>query len=37
LPGPLGWIHETIFATVARRGIDGAVRAAKAHLERPPD
>jgi hypothetical protein len=37
LPGPLGWIHETIFATVARRGIDAAVRAAKAHLERPPD
>ena len=32
-PGPLGWLHERIFGIVARRGIESAVRAAKARLE----
>ena len=34
-PGPLGWLHERIFGIVARRGIESALRAAKARLERP--
>lgn len=33
LPGPLGWLHELVFATVGRRGITAAVRAAKRRLE----
>jgi hypothetical protein len=37
-PGPLGWLHERIFGTVARRGISSALRAAKQRLEaRTPD
>jgi Polyketide cyclase / dehydrase and lipid transport len=32
-PGPLGWLHERIFGIVARRGIVGALAAAKQHLE----
>ena len=32
-PGPVGWLHERIFSLVARRGIEGALAAAKAHLE----
>ena len=32
-PGPLGWLHERLFGFVARRGIEGALRAAKATLE----
>ena len=32
-PGPLGWLHERLFGVVARRGIDSALRAAKAKLE----
>ena len=32
-PGPLGWIHEHLFGVVARRGIEAALRAAKATLE----
>ena len=31
--GPIGWLHERIFGTVARRGIEAALRAAKARLE----
>ena len=34
LPGPVGWVHELVFASVGRRGITSAVRAAKAYLER---
>ena len=34
LSGPLGWAHELVFASVGRRGISAAVRAAKDHLER---
>jgi hypothetical protein len=30
---PLSWLHETIVATISRRGLRQAVRAAKAHLE----
>ena len=33
-PGVLGWLHEWIFGTVARRGISSALRAAKGRLER---
>ena len=33
-PGPLGWLHERIFGVVARRGIEAALRAARARLER---
>jgi len=33
LPGPVGWAQELVFATVGRRGITAAVRAAKQHLE----
>ena len=36
-PGPLGWLHERIFGTVARRGIEAALRAARTRLERKPD
>jgi hypothetical protein len=32
-PGPLGWLHERIFAIVAQRGIVAALAAAKARLE----
>lgn len=32
-PGPLGWLHERIFGTVARRGISSALGAAKRRLE----
>ena len=32
-PGPIGWLHERVFGTVARRGIEAALRAAKARLE----
>src|SRR5688572_7830624 len=32
-PGPVGWLHERIFGIVALRGIESALRAAKAHLE----
>ncbi len=32
-PGPLGWVHERIFGIVAKRGIEAALRAAKARLE----
>jgi Polyketide cyclase / dehydrase and lipid transport len=32
-PGPLGWLHERVFGIVARRGIESALRAAKATLE----
>jgi hypothetical protein len=32
-PGPLGWLHERLFGVVARRGIERALRAAKATLE----
>jgi hypothetical protein len=32
-PGPIGWLHEAVFGLVARRGIESALRAAKAHLE----
>ncbi len=32
-PGPIGWLHERIFGIVALRGIESALRAAKAHLE----
>jgi len=32
-PGPIGWVHERIFGMVARRGIEAALRAAKATLE----
>ena len=35
LPSVFGWVHELVFARVGRRGITSAVRAAKAHLERP--
>lgn len=35
-PGPIGWVHERIFGTVARRGIESALRAAKARLEGNP-
>ncbi len=31
--GPLGWLHERVFAIVARRGIESAVQAAKSRLE----
>ena len=33
-PGPLGWLHERIFGIVARRGLEGALDAAKRHLEK---
>ena len=36
LPAPLGWVHELVFASVGKRGITAAVRAAKAHLEQLP-
>jgi hypothetical protein len=36
-PGPIGWLHERIFGIVARRGIEVALRAAKANLERAPE
>ncbi|HSL76824.1 MAG TPA: SRPBCC family protein [Candidatus Limnocylindrales bacterium] len=36
LPSILGWIHELVFASVGKRGISSAVRAAKAHLEADP-
>ena len=36
-PGPLGWLHERIFGIVALRGIESALRAAKAHLEGESD
>jgi hypothetical protein len=32
-PWLLGWLHERLFGMVARRGIETAVRAAKARLE----
>jgi hypothetical protein len=32
-PGPLGWLHERLFGIVARRGIVGALAAAKRRLE----
>ena len=32
-PGPLGWLHERLFGVVARRGIEGALHAAKKTLE----
>ena len=32
-PGPLGWLHARLFGVVARRGIEVALRAAKATLE----
>jgi hypothetical protein len=32
-PGPFGWLHERVFGLVARRGIESALRAAKARLE----
>jgi hypothetical protein len=32
-PGPIGWLHERLFGVVAKRGIEGALRAAKANLE----
>jgi len=32
-PGPIGWLHERLFGIVARRGIESALRAAKARLE----
>ena len=32
-PGPLGWLHERVFGIVALRGIESALRAAKAALE----
>jgi hypothetical protein len=32
-PGPLGWLHERTFGIVARRGIESALKAAKARLE----
>jgi hypothetical protein len=35
-PGPLGWLQERIFAVVAKRGLEGALAAAKRHLEREP-
>jgi hypothetical protein len=34
-PGPFGWLHERLFGVVARRGVEAALRAAKATLERP--
>jgi hypothetical protein len=34
LPGPLGWLHERVFAAVARHGIREAVAAAKRELEK---
>jgi hypothetical protein len=34
MPGPIGWLHERVFGLVARRGIEAALRAAKARLER---
>ena len=33
LPGPIGWLHELIFGTVAGRGLRGAVEAARRTLE----
>lgn len=33
LPGPLGWLHERLAATVAGRGIRAAVTAARRRLE----
>ena len=33
-PGPIGWLHEVIFGTVAMRGIERALQAAKFRLER---
>ena len=35
-PGPVGWLHERLFGTVARRGIQSALQAAKARLEGIP-
>ena len=32
-PVPIGWLHERIFGLVALRGIESALRAAKATLE----
>jgi hypothetical protein len=32
-PWVLGWLHERVFGRVARRGIEAALRAAKARLE----
>jgi hypothetical protein len=36
-PGPLGWLHERLFGVVARRGIEAALRAARATLESKQD
>jgi hypothetical protein len=33
LPRPIGWLHEAVFALVARYGIGQAVAAAKRRLE----
>ncbi len=35
-PGPLGWLHERVFGVIARRGVEAALRAAKATLESKP-
>ena len=32
-PGLMGWLHERVFGLVALRGIESALRAAKARLE----
>ena len=33
LPGPIGWLHELVFGTVAGRGLRSAVAAAKRTVE----